>query len=56
MENSVEAQIKALTPRITGENAFEQANAWCGQTLKRTPDLDWDAERGRVVVNILLDH
>jgi len=63
MENSVEAQLKALTPRITGDNAFEHANAWCGQILKvvrdakeRNPDLDWDAERDHVVVNILLDH
>ena len=63
MESSVEAQLKALTPRITGDNAFEQASARCGQILKvvrdakeRNPDLDWDAERDRVVVNILLDH
>jgi len=28
MESSVEAQLKALTPRITGDNAFAQANAW----------------------------
>jgi len=62
-ENPVEAQLKVLTPRIMGDNAFEQASARCGQILKvvrdakeRNPDLDWDAERDRVVVNILLDH
>jgi len=63
MENLVEAQLKARTLRITGDDGFEQAKIWCGQILKvvldakeRNPVLDWDAERNRVVVNILVDH